>query len=90
MDCRYPYTLADDYVRAIAGHNSEGTKLSRADASKIICKIAEVLGMESVDLFNKLADAQQAKTPEDFDREAREALEAVRYRTEPRHLYSMR
>ena len=55
-DPRYPYTYACDYIRRVAGYNSEGTKLSRADASRIRAEIAKVLGMDDSEFSRKLAD----------------------------------
>jgi hypothetical protein len=55
-DSRYPYTYACDLIRAFAGYNAEGTKLSRSDASKIRSKIAEILGIQDEDLAKELAD----------------------------------
>lgn len=59
-DTRYPYTYAADYVRSLAGYGEHGTKLSRADASQIRSGIAKALGMEDVELANKLADYYKA------------------------------
>lgn len=55
-DGRYPYTYACDLVRGWAGYGSDGTKLSRADASEIIGNMADVLGITKEDLAGKLAD----------------------------------
>ena len=55
-DGRYPYTYACDYIRGLAGYNESGTILSRGDASKIRSGIAEAIGMDDVELANKLAD----------------------------------
>jgi hypothetical protein len=55
-DSRYPYTYACDLIRMLAGYNSAGTKLSRADASHIRSKIAEIIGIPDEELANKLAD----------------------------------
>lgn len=55
-DSRYPYTYACDLIRMIAGYSSDGSKLSRSDASHIYQKIAEILGMDAEDLAIKLAD----------------------------------
>lgn len=44
-DPRYPYTHADDHLRMLIGRNEQGScKISRADASKIMSEIANVLG----------------------------------------------
>lgn len=57
---RYPYTYAVDYIRMLAGYNEKdlfnGTKLSRADASKILHNIARIIGMSDEELAKKLAD----------------------------------
>lgn len=59
-DTRYPYTYADDYIRAIAGYiqpgMTSGTKIYRSDASKIIEAIANVIEMPKEELASKLAD----------------------------------
>lgn len=56
---KYPYTIADDFIRGIAGYNDQGTKLSRADASQIISAIADALGANHEEMFIKIADAAQ-------------------------------
>lgn len=55
-DPRYPYTYACDYVRSLAGHNQDGTKISRSDASCIRGGIAKALEIKDEDLAKKLAD----------------------------------
>jgi len=56
IDSRHPYTYADDLIRSFAGYTESGTKLSRADASQILIRIAEIIGMDHYDLAVKLAD----------------------------------
>ena len=53
---RYPYTYAADCVRSLAGYGPEGTKLSRADASRLYSEIACILGIPTVEIANKIAD----------------------------------
>jgi hypothetical protein len=55
-DSRYPYTYADDFVRSLAGYNEHGTKLSRADVSQIVSKLALIWGIDITKAFNMLAD----------------------------------
>lgn len=59
-DPRYPYTYAADYIRDIAGYNGtsvlSGTKLSRADASRIFKEIADIIEMDEEVLAKKIAD----------------------------------
>ena len=55
-DTRYPYTYAADYIRSLAGYNSEGTKISRSDASHIRSSIAEIIGWDDEELSRKIAD----------------------------------
>jgi hypothetical protein len=76
-DSRYPYTHACDFIRVIAGYNKGGTKISRADASRITSAIADILDMEHHDLACKIADAELGKTDEDRGRESRLALLAM-------------
>jgi hypothetical protein len=52
---RHPYTHACDLIRCVAGHNREGSKLSRSDASQIRQLFAEVLGMNDEELATKLS-----------------------------------
>ena len=56
-DKRYPYTYAADYVRLVAGHGSDGAKLSRSDAARLTEKIAAAQGVAKEDLSKALADA---------------------------------
>lgn len=53
---RYPYTIADDFIRGIAGYGENGTKLSRSDASQILHAVADAIGMDHEELFKKVAD----------------------------------
>jgi hypothetical protein len=53
---RYPYTYAADLIRSWVGYDKSGTKLSRADASKITEGFAEILGMTKEKLSKCLAD----------------------------------
>lgn len=55
-DSRYPYTYACDYLRALAGAGYAGTKLSRADASRLRSGIAEALGIADEEVARRLAD----------------------------------
>jgi len=55
-DSRYPYTYACDYIRSLAGYDSEGTKISRSDASFIYSGIAKAIGMNDAELAMLLAD----------------------------------
>lgn len=57
---RHPYTYAADFIRGLAGYNSDGTKLSRSDASTIRQGIADVLGMKDEELAIKLSERYQA------------------------------
>jgi hypothetical protein len=76
-DSRYPYTYACDFIRAIAGYDKGGTKISRADASRITSAIADILDMKHHDLACKIADAELGKTEEDKARESRLILMAM-------------
>jgi hypothetical protein len=73
-DPRFPHTYACDFIRAIAGYNKGGTKLSRSDASRIIGTIAELAGLDNHELCETLARAEMAKTDEDRNAEAKRAL----------------
>ena len=55
-DTKYPYTYAADFVRIMAGYGEHGSKLSRADASKIRQAISGALGMDDAEVARKLAD----------------------------------
>ena len=59
-DARYPYTHACDFIRCLAGYERDGTKISRSDASQIRSGIAEALGMNDVEIAQKLADYYKA------------------------------
>ena len=63
-DNRYSYTYACDYIRAIAGYNKNGAKLSRADASKIRQGVAKALNMQDENLACTLADYYQKHSEE--------------------------
>ena len=76
-DARYPYTYACDFIRALAGYNEGGTKLSRSDASKIIEGIALAVGMEDRRLAELLADAEQSKSDEDRNKDIKPFLEFI-------------
>lgn len=56
QDSRYPYTYACDLIRSFAGYSNDGTKLSRADASKIRQGIAKALGIPDEILAKALAN----------------------------------
>jgi hypothetical protein len=73
---RHPYTHSCDFIRALAGYDASGTKLSRADASVILQGIAKVIGMEYEQLAIQLSEAQQAKTDADFANEAQSFIAA--------------
>jgi len=47
---KHPYTYSCDLIRYFAGYGETGTKLSRADASKIRAGIATVIGMKDEEL----------------------------------------
>ena len=51
-DSRYPYTYSADYIRGLAGYE----KLSRSDAAYIVKHIAEIIGMDEIELKTKIAD----------------------------------
>lgn len=65
-DGRYPYTYADDFIRSIPNITANGTKLSRSEASQIISKIAEIIGIDRVKIAEKLADYYMAN-PNEYD-----------------------
>ena len=77
-DARYPYTYACDFIRALAGYNEGGTKLSRSDASKIIEGIALAIGMEDRKLAELLADAENNKSDSDREKEIKPLLDMIR------------
>jgi len=68
-DSRYPYTYAADCVRIIAGHNRDGSKISRSDASKVRTLFAKVTGIDDETLAKMLADHYQ-KCVKDLEAEA--------------------
>ena len=76
-DSRFPYTYSCDFIRALSGYNSKGTKLSRSDASQIRQGIAKAIGMNDEELAILLATAESKKIPEDYDREAEECRIAL-------------
>jgi hypothetical protein len=76
-DTRYPYTYAADFIRAIPECGSNGVILSRSDAARITERIAEVLGIPKVELCNKLADAELAKTEADRELQARKIIASL-------------
>ena len=55
-DSRYPYTYACDLIRSKGGYGDNGTNLSRSDASQIMHLFSGVLGINEVELANKLAN----------------------------------
>jgi len=58
-DPRYPWTYADDYIRRVPdtfGNLEIETKLSRAEASRIISLIAQALNVTSLHIATALAD----------------------------------
>ena len=59
-DSRYPYTYSCDFIRCLAGYSLYGMKISRSDASQIRSGIAEALGMDDVELAQKLSDYYKA------------------------------
>jgi hypothetical protein len=61
---RHPYTYASDYIRHFAGYNSDGTILSRSEASKILEGVASVIGMTHEELATKLSLHFQAHEDE--------------------------
>jgi len=78
-DTRYPFTYACDLIRSKAGYDHMGTKLSRSDASQIRKLFAEVLGMDDVELANKLADYYQINEKRITDESARDLAMHVAY-----------
>jgi len=63
-DTRYPFTYAYDYVRALAGYDRTGTKISRADAAGIVSGIATALEKDRVELAEDLANYYQVHKEE--------------------------
>jgi hypothetical protein len=53
---RYPYTYACDFIRGMGGYDNKGIKMCRGDASIMIGKIGNILGMEEGELAKKLAN----------------------------------
>jgi hypothetical protein len=58
---RHPYTYASDYIRHLAGYNSDGTILSRSEASKILEGVASVIGMTHEELATNEYAAQDVQ-----------------------------
>ncbi len=56
-DTRYPYTYAADFLRMKVGDDYGKGLISRAAASQMISVTAKALGVESVEISKKLADA---------------------------------
>ena len=77
-DSRYPYTYADDFVRAIPEPTSQGCKLSRSEASQIIHAIADAIGWRHETLAARIADAQLAKSEETVTNNAQRMIAALR------------
>ena len=51
-DSRYPYTYSADYICKLVRNE----KLSRSDAAYIVKHIAEIIGMDEIELKTKIAD----------------------------------
>jgi hypothetical protein len=68
-DSRYPYTYAADCIRIVAGHNRDGSKISRSDAAKIRALFVKVTGVDDETLAKMLADHYQ-KYIKDLEAEA--------------------
>jgi hypothetical protein len=66
-DTRFPWTYSADHIRGMVGHNYTdegkllGTKLSRADAARIKCEIARIIGMDERKLAELIANDFLAK-----------------------------
>jgi len=73
-DQRYPYTHACDHIRMLAGHNRGGTKLSRADASRLRSFFAEVMSVDDRELACKIADIELSMSDEERTKYSRRAL----------------
>ncbi|MGX9718335.1 hypothetical protein ACWYXJ_29330 [Janthinobacterium lividum] len=59
-DTNYPNTYAYDFVRRLAGHGQQGTKLDRGDAGQVCKGLGVALGMSERDLVCRLADYAKA------------------------------
>jgi len=77
QDSRYPYTYADDYIRGVAGCGPGGTKIGRSDAGNIIEAICNAAGQDYYTVCCALADCELAKTEEDIEQQALEALRSL-------------
>ena len=75
-DTRYPYTYACDFIRSLAGYGPGGTKLSRADASKIRSSFSSILKLPDEEVAKKLADYYLAHKEEIAEEDAK-ALVAI-------------
>jgi hypothetical protein len=78
-DTRYPYTYAADFVRSLAGHTENGTKLSRSDASQIRQGIATVLAMDDHLLATKLADFYLANEEDITEKSVKDFSDAIKF-----------
>lgn len=74
-DIRYPYTHAADFIRCMAGHTAEGSKLSRSDASMIRQGVAVALGMPDEEVAKRLADCYLVNLKEITERAFKDAIE---------------
>lgn len=59
-DTNYPNTYAYDFVRGLAGHTAEGTRLDRGTAGQMCKGLALALGIPERDLVCRLADYAKA------------------------------
>ncbi|MCK9361949.1 hypothetical protein M0Q28_07070 [Patescibacteria group bacterium] len=73
ISTRYPWTYAADCLRVWAGYGEGGTKLSRADASRIIAGISEAIGVGEKELAGMVAD-YYLKNEDDISAAAVEGL----------------
>ena len=53
-EARYPHTYSADFIRNLVRGRNE--KLSRSDAAYIVKHIAEIIGMDEIELKAKIAD----------------------------------
>ena len=74
---RYPYTHACDFIRALGPVGKGGVVLSRCDATMIRSGMADAMGMDDKIVAEMLADAQLAKTDEDYDKESNILMNAL-------------
>ena len=77
-DTHYPFTYADDFIRAIPEPSSKGVVLSRSDASQILLAISTILEIPHEVLASKIADVELAKSPEDTERQVERILAALK------------